>query len=139
MKCYSLVLSALLLAVPAHAVNNDNDNNNKQKLLNSAKNILYSAATINAMLSFACWTKGTVEELQKFSDKSRMVTGVLRLTADTVSIAAIIIACNDIRNLENKIHNLEKNKQNKDKAKSKTYVNPQKFGPIELRNKDDLK
>ena len=137
MKYYSLVLSALLLAVPAHAVNNDNDNNNKQKLLNSAKNILYSAATVGAVASFAYWTPGTVKQIRDSGNER--ATCISRLTVDVATVVAIITAYNEIRNLKNKIHNLEKDKQNKNKAKPETCINSQKFGPIELRKKDDLK
>ena len=123
-----------------HAVNNDNDNNN-----GFAKKLLYIGVATGAALSFGFWTPSTLAVIKNEGVPNAILkTYIPRLVLDAATITACLLAlksnkANKSNPNNDEVRKLVKDKPNKDKAKPEACVNPQKFGPIELRKENNLK
>ncbi len=86
MKCYSIVLSALFLAVPAHSINKDNLN----------KPVLYNIVTAGAALSFCFWVGPTIGVIKESGVLVAIgSTHIPRLVVDVATITACQVARHD--------------------------------------------
>ncbi len=86
MKCYSIVLSALFLAVPAHSINKNNLN----------RPVLYNTVTAAATISFLLWVGPTIEVINKSGVLVAIgSTHIPRLVLDLATITACQVARHD--------------------------------------------